>query len=391
MPKFRRTRAIAVGLFLALSVALTSVEYTVERGDTLGQIANDYDVSVGELVEANNIANPNLIYPGQILSIPGEEGEPDQIHIVLRGETLHRIAFRYGTDALTIATANSLANPDLIRPGQELLIPGTLDTSGSVVDEAEDSENAEDAASPPTVSRSGRSHIVARGETLESIAAAHQGISAADIIEANGIINGVIFTGTRLFLEGPGYVATGTEGTSSYTVKQGDRLGDIASRYGTTVSVVAGANNIPNIDLIRSGQVLQIPSGQVWVCPVEGGTFFNDWGFPRAAGSRYHEGNDVFASFGTAARAPVSGEVSFTVGSIGGNQFNLEGDDGVTYLGSHMNAFEGGDRRVSAGDVLGYIGTTGNAVGTQPHLHFGMYLSGLAVNPYPTLLANGCK
>ncbi len=385
MPEFRRTRAIAVGSILALLVALTSVEYTVERGDTLGQIAKDYGVSVGELVDTNNIDNPDLIYPGQILIIPGEDGEPDQIHIVLRGETLRRIAGRYGTDALTIATANSLANPDLILPGQELLIPGRLGTSGSVADDSDD------AASLPAVSRSGRFHIVVRGETLDSIAASHKGVSAADIIEANGIINGVIFTGTRLFLDGPGYIATGTEGTSSYTVKQGDRLGDIASRYGTTVSVVAGANNIPNVNLIRSGQVLQIPSGQVWVCPVDGGTFFNDWGFPRDGGSRYHEGNDVFASFGTPARAPVSGEVSFTVGSIGGNQFSLEGDDGVTYLGSHMSAFEGGNRRVSAGDVLGYIGTTGNALGTRPHLHFGIYLSGLAINPYPTLLANGCK
>ena len=242
-----------------------------------------------------------------------------------------------------------------------------------------------------TESRSGRFHIVARGESIASIADQYSGVSQADIIEANGIVEGAIYLGTRLFFDGPGYVATGTEGVFPHTVKRGDRLADIASRYNTTVSILAEINQIVEVNLIRIGQIIQIPSGPVWVCPVDGGTFFNDWGFPRGGGTRYHDGNDIFAPLGTVVRAPVSGVVVFKTGSMGGYQFNLEGDDGVMYLGSHMDRFEGSERRVFGGDVLGYVGNSGNAIGSRYHLHFAMYLGGLSVNPYPNLVANDCK
>ena len=376
MPKSRRVRALVVGLTLTLLVVAFSVDYTVEKGDTLGRIARDHGVSLSELVEANNISNANLIHPGQVLVIPGEKGEPAQIHIVSSGETLNKIAAKYGVSAASITKINSLANPDLIRPGQELVIGPTTGGSGG-------------GALGSGTSRSGAYHIVERGESVVSIAAQYEGVSAKGIISANGIVNGTIYSGTRLFLDGPGFIASGTEGSSSYTVKKGDRLVDIAARYGTSVSKLASVNEISNVNLIWSGQVLDIPGGSEWVCPVGGGRFFNDWGFPR--GSRYHEGNDIFGDFLTPVRAPVSGSVIFKVGSIGGNQFNLSGADGVLYIGSHMESVEGKSRNVQAGDVIGYLGTSGNAVGSRPHLHFGMHWNHMWVNPYPSLLANGCK
>ncbi len=52
----------------------------------------------------------------------------------------------------------------------------------------------------------------------------------------------------------------------------------------------------------------------------------------------------------------------------------------------------GSSGEVSGGQIVGYVGTTGNAQGTKPHLHFGMATEGgLVVNPYPSLIANGCK
>lgn len=386
MPKFRRVRAIAVGAALALLVGLFSVDYTVERGDTLGAIAREHDVSLSELIEANDITNANLIYPGQVLKIPGEEGEPDIIHVVVRGDTLARIASNYGASLSVLIETNEISNPDLIRVGQEILISGSgAGSSGS----GGSSGNGGSSGSSST--RSGKHHIVRGGESLDSIASQYSGVSANQIAKANGILGGTIYRGTRLFLDGPSYTASGTSGEISYRIQSGDRLADIAAAHGTTTSALVDLNGISNPNLIRSGNTLMIPAGNAWICPVSNASFFNDWGFPRGGGVRYHEGNDLFASHGSPVYAPVSGTVEFKTGSIGGKQFNLRGDDGVMYLGSHMSEF-GVSGKVRAGDVVGYIGNSGNAVGTRPHLHFGMYLSdGTVINPYPTLVAHGCK
>jgi LysM repeat protein len=377
MPEFRRSRALIVGTVLALFVATFSVDYTVQRGDTLGQIAREHGISLSELVKANNISNPNLIFPGQVLTIPGQGGSVDVTHVVVRGDTLNKIAASYGASVSAIVSANGITNSNIIRIGQEILIPsaGQRSTSNST---GSDISN-----------RSGQYHVVRRGETVRHIAAQYSGVSADDIIRANGIINGIIYAGAALYLSGPGHVASGSQGSVSYTVRSGDRLGDIAHSHRVPLRTLVSENNISNPNLIRSGQVLAIPSGTQWVCPVQGASYMNDWGFPRGGGTRYHEGNDLFISRGTPVKAPVGGTVEFTTGTIGGLQFRLMGNDGVVYIGTHMDRF-GKDGTVRAGDVIGYVGNTGNAVGTRTHLHFGMYYKGTVVNPYPTLVKHGC-
>lgn len=382
MPDRRRARALASGLVLALFVIGFSLDYTVKRGDTLSKIAKENVVSLAELIAANGITNPDLIYPGQVLVIPGQEPaeqpaqeSPEIIHVVKSGETLSRIAGHYGVTATAIAQANSITNVNLIRSGQKLVIPGT---SGS--------GSGGGSSGPDPKVRTDRHHIVKSGETLASIAAKYSGVSADQIASANGVVNGIIYSGTRLFLDGPVY--EGFKGSrTTYTVKSGDRLIDIARAHDVTTASIIELNNISNPNLIRVGQELIIVSSG-WTCPVSGSTFFNDWGFPRAGG-RYHEGNDLFAKMGTPVRAPVSGTVKQVTGTIGGKQVNLTGDDGVMYLGSHLSDF-GKSGRVNAGDVIGYVGNTGNAAGASPHLHFGMYLGGIVINPYPTLITHGC-
>lgn len=390
MPVNRRARAIAVGSVLALTVALFSLEYTVKRGDTLSEIARDHNVSLSDVIELNELSNPDLIHPGETILIPGVDGSVEQVHIVDEGETLNEIASAYGATASAIAEANSLANPNLILPGQEVLIPTTRKkspggtSSGNGDLEVSSTGDGESESS----SRSERFHIVQSGESLDSIAGQYSGVSPDDIAAANGIVNGTVYTGTRLFLDGPAFVGTGSGGSASYVVQSGDRLGDIAAKYGTNISALADLNGLSDINLIRSGQELAVPGGSNWVCPVDGGRYFNDWGFPRG-GSRFHEGNDIFADRGTPVRAPVSGTVELIEGTVGGLQFDLYGSDGIKYLGSHLDE-QGETGEVSAGDIIGYVGTSGNAVGTNPHLHFGMYRDGAAINPHPSLVSNGC-
>lgn len=374
MPELRRSRALIVGAVLVLLIAAFSVDYTVKQGDTLGQIARDHDASLSELVQANDIGNPDLIYPGQVITIPGEGGQADVTHVVSGGETLSRIASDYDASVSRIISTNSISNPDLIRVGQRLLIPSGSGGGGS-------SNSISD--------RTGQYHVVARGESVSSIADQYSGVSADDIARANGIVDRIIYAGSALYLNGPGYVASGSEGITNYTVKSGDRLGDIAEAYGVSLSQLVNTNDISNPNVIRPGQEITVPTGQQWVCPVEGGWYMNDWGFPRGGGTRYHEGNDLFVSRGTPVRAPVSGTVEFKTGTIGGLQFSLMGSDGVVYIGTHMDQF-GEDGKVSAGEIIGYVGNTGNAVSTKPHLHFGMYYKGTPVNPYPTLVEHGC-
>jgi LysM repeat protein len=380
MPVNRRARALVVGSVIALTVALFSLEYTVQRGDTLSEIARDHGVSLSDVVELNELSNPNLIRPGDIILIPGVDGSPDQTHVVAKGESLFKIAGAYGSSARAIAEANALANPDVIQPGQSLLIPATRKSPAST-------SGSSSTGGGSSSGSSGNFHIVQTGDSLDSIAS-RTGVSAEQIAIANGIINGRVYTGTRLRLDGPSYVASGSGGSGTYVVQTGDRLADIAEKHGTTISTLADLNDLSDVNKIRSGQNLAVPGGSSWVCPVDGASYFNDWGFPRSGG-RFHEGNDMFVPKGSPVRAPVAGSVELIQGSIGGLQFNLYGVDGVEYLGSHLDS-AGKTGEVSPGDVIGYVGNSGNAEGGIPHLHFGMYLKDVAVNPLPSLAAHGC-
>ena len=127
-------------------------------------------------------------------------------------------------------------------------------------------------------------------------------------------------------------------------------------------------------------------------CPVAGAVAFtDDWGAPRSGG-RTHRGNDLFARHGTPLIAIEAGTITRATNTdqgLGGISLWLTGDSGATYYYAHntSNAVAVGDR-VEAGQLIAYLGNTGNAATTPPHVHFQLHPDGgQAVNPYRTLSA----
>ncbi len=114
----------------------------------------------------------------------------------------------------------------------------------------------------------------------------------------------------------------------------------------------------------------------------------NTWGAPRGTGRR-HEGQDIFAPRGTPILSATNGYI-YKIGenNLGGQTVSVISKGGRIYYYAHLdryaNGIEVGDR-VTTRTVLGYVGTTGNAQGTPPHLHFGIYTLTGAINPLPLL------
>lgn len=130
--------------------------------------------------------------------------------------------------------------------------------------------------------------------------------------------------------------------------------------------------------------------GPAGVCPVgQAHSFTDTWGAPRSGG-RKHKGSDVFAPFGSPAFAVVDGVIDKqSNGGLGGLAVWLRGDDGTRYYYAHnaSNVAQVG-QRVQAGQVIAYVGNTGNAATTPPHIHFEAHPGGNgARNPAPWLKA----
>ena len=88
---------------------------------------------------------------------------------------------------------------------------------------------------------------------------------------------------------------------------------------------------------------------------------------------------------GTPLVAAESGTAQFSNNALGGNAVWLAGSSGTVYYYAHLSSFNGSSRSVSRGDVIGYVGATGNT--SVNHLHFEVHPNGYAVNPYPYVRA----
>ncbi len=209
----------------------TTFDYVVKAGDTLWAIANKYGTTVSELVKLNDISNPNVIYVGEVLQMPGESsGVETTEYTVKAGDTLWAIANKYGTTVSELVKLNDISNPSVIYVGEVLQMPG--ESSGVEATE----------------------YTVKAGDTLWGIANKY-GTTVSELVKLNDISNpNVIYVGEVLQISGE---SSGVE-TTEYTVKAGDTLWGIAAKYGTTVSELVKLNGITNPNMIYVGKALYL-------------------------------------------------------------------------------------------------------------------------------------
>lgn len=156
------------------------MRYIVQPGDTLYSIARKHNTTVDAIIAANPGINPNLIHPGQVIMIPSSSTPPGGTeYIVKSGDTLYGIAARHNVDLQELIRVNGIQSPYIIYPGQKLIIPG--------------------ASTPPS-------------------------------------------------------------GTQTYTVKAGDTLYSIAQKFNVSLEELIGINNLSDPDNISPGQKLIIPN-----------------------------------------------------------------------------------------------------------------------------------
>ncbi|KHK93627.1 membrane protein [Novosphingobium malaysiense] len=384
----------------------TAGVHVVAPGETLNGIANRAGVSSAALAEANGLKPPFPLRVGQKLTLPGQAApvttptasrqDRAGFHIVEPGETLSGIANRTGVASATLAEANGIEPPYIIRAGQKLAIPGenAPRTASRVIETRQPAATAA-SGSPETESV----HVVEAGETLGGIAARAK-VPRVLIAEANG-------------LQPPFIVRVGQKlqipRTRRYTVASGDTGFSIAMKYGMPWEQIALANGMEADAPVKAGQDLLIPT--LLNPPQTGASKFNPSPVPKAAqapapakmprfgwpvsgpirrgyatGSDYHDGLDIQAAKGTMVRAAATGTVKFA-GKEKEQFGNLvvidHGDGWYTAYGflSRITVKEGA--KVAAGERIGLVGDTGLAKGNE--LHFEVRQDGKPVDPLDEL------
>ena len=230
--------------------------YTVKSGDTLYGISNQFGVSVTELAELNNIYGSNL-QVGRVLTIPTKSAtNPDTMfmYTVKSGDSLYKIASKYGTTVRKIIDLNYLKSTNL-SIGQVLRIPEMYTPEEEIV--------------LPQYSN----YTVKKGDSLYSIAK-NNNISVDTLIQDNSLTSNILNIGQQLKIRIPSGVTMEVEecfgedyipdissptNTVTYVVKRGDSLYSISQKYNVSVNDIINTNNLKS-NILSIGQELKIQS-----------------------------------------------------------------------------------------------------------------------------------
>lgn len=439
---FLRKATLLLGATLMLSTA-AAASITVAQGDSLWSIAQTHGVPVVDLQRLNSLTTDTLKI-GQVLKISEEVVSTPAVQniTVAPGDTLWNLAREYNTTVENLRALNNLT-ADGLRVGQALNVPGVVmeTTAPQVVFTAAPAPSAKPAAQSPVVITE---VTVKPGDTLYVIAKDHSisvdnliewnaldgsalqpgqvlavtsprpetvilnsgdsiwslatdlGVDPESLAEANGITLGTVLDpGTTLRVPSGNQLAIGGPAAPlSVQVRPGDSLWSLASAHGSSVESLMQANGLRN-DRLVVGQTLTItpesiaapapaaksPDGLVW--PLDG-IITSRYGYRQLFGSNFHNGLDINGNVGDPIRSATDGHVTFS-GWHGGYGYLVvvtNGNREYYYAHASKVLVEVGDV-ISQGELIALVGSTGNSTG--PHLHFEIRIDGTAVDPLPHL------
>ncbi len=394
--------AAQVALCAPPAQAASPTTYVVQRGDSLSLIARRYDTTVRAVAELNDVANPNLIFVGQRLLIPSTGDSPPppstQIHIVQPGETVIRIAARYGVTTSAIVEANYLANPSLIFAGQRLVIPGS----------AAPCCTSRYSASTPLPSPFAAVELaplpVIQGQTLAIKVQTDVPVSLAGSLN-DGPLTFVREGSSYWALVGIGAIApigpyvlelTATDGTGKTT--RASQLVQVVAGDFVTEQIILSSETSKLLDpaLIRAenerlSQVFATFTRQQWWegpfrVPLQGplrvtSAFGTRRSYSGGPPTSYHGGIDYGAETGTPVLAAGRGRVVLA------EELTVRGkaviiDHGLGVYSSYYHLAEitvEAEQKVERGNPIGKVGSTGLSTGS--HLHWGIRVGGVCVDP----------
>ncbi len=245
-------------------------QYIVQPGDNLAWVAARYNVTVESLRDVNNLVPGVPLSVEQVLQLPPVGGPSifQQSYIVQQGDDLRSIAESFGTTWQVLANFNNLVNPNLIFPGQEIIVPA----AGTTAPTTPTTQPIPAPTQPPAPpAPQNQVYTIVAGDTFSQIAERF-GVTLESIYALNNISPGDIFfpgdtivippTGGPVVTNPPAPVVTAPTGAitgNSYVVQAGDNMFGIAARSGVNIYAIAQANGLLNLNHIFVGQRLAIP------------------------------------------------------------------------------------------------------------------------------------